>query len=170
MITFKVTKNGFRCVNYFLGVIYGILYSVKLNTQTVDTYNDLRAIYEKKFLFMTIDKYSNYLNEISFNMLSFTNQDSNDNSLRNILYMNYDLEPYDSQKINSYYQYLSMQYSTMILQYENIFDKYHHILPFFSENDQFELRKDYDFNEAFGITYKILNLLYENHHHHNLML
>ena len=157
----KLTNDGFEFLDNLCVILLNYFTAISNSQNIKEIYNDLREIYHKKFQFMTIDKYSNYLNEISFNMLSFTNQDSNDNSLRNILYMNYDLEPYDSQKINSYYQYLSMQYSTMILQYENIFDKYHHILPFFSENDQFELRKDYDFNEAFGITYKILNLLYE---------
>ena len=111
VITLKVTKDGFRCVNYFLRVIYGILYSVKLNTQTVDTYNDLRAIYEKKFLFMTIDKYSSYLNEITFNMLNITNDNNN---LNDILYMNYNLEPYDEDTLSSFIEYLSIEHSMFL--------------------------------------------------------
>lgn len=75
--------------------------------------------------------------------------------------MNYDLEPYDEEKIRHYFFYFTIKYSTMLLQNSEAFTKNHHALCLFSESDQSDLKLDYELNEDFGYLYKKAKLLYE---------
>ena len=73
-------------MKYIFKVIFGIIYSLKNSNEVEETYNDLRQIYQKKFLYMTIDKYSTYLNDITFNIrIDYEKDESRDYSLKGFL-------------------------------------------------------------------------------------
>ena len=153
VIKMKVRKNGDEDFKYIFKVIYGIIQSLKKSKEKRETYEDLKTIYQKRFQFLTIDKYSTYLNDISFNMLNTTNEEFSEEYLSNILYMNYDLEPYDSDVIHEYQNLLSVSNSLVFYQVENIFESY----------DISQIFHDYDEStpliQELGFSYLSTNLI-----------
>ena len=124
IIDMKLKRNGDEDMKYIFKVIFGIIYSLKNSNEVEETYNDLRQIYQKKFLYMTIDKYSTYLNDITFNMLNTTNEDYSENYLSNLLYMNYDLPEFNSSLINEYRNDLVVEHSVFLYKTKKLFGTY----------------------------------------------
>lgn len=124
VIDMKLKRNGDEEMKYIFKVIFGIIFSLKHNEKVEETYNDLREIYQKKFLYMTIDKYSSYLTDITFNMLNTTNEEYSENYLSNLLYMNYDLPSFDRSLIERYRNDLTVEHSVFLYKTQNIFGNF----------------------------------------------
>ena len=124
VIDMKLKRNGDEDMKYIFKVIFGIIFSLKNSEKVEETYNDLRQIYQKKFLYMTIDKYSSYLNDITFNMLDTSNEELSENYLSNLLYMNYDLPSFDSALIERYRNDLIVDHSVFLYKTKNIFGNF----------------------------------------------
>ena len=157
----KLTNEGYKFLDNLIVLIMNYFRSISETSNLKETYNDFRVLTQKKFAYMTIDKYSNYLDEITFNMLNISNEKLKNEELSNILFMNYDLEPYDEVKLRHYFFYFTIEYSTMFLQNSEAFTKDHHALCLFSESEQADLKLDYELNEDFGYLYKKVKLLHE---------
>ena len=69
VIDLKMTEEGTTSFTYVVKVIYGIIQSMLKNPHLEESYNDLVEIYKKKFLYLSVDKYSIYLQRITFNIL-----------------------------------------------------------------------------------------------------
>ena len=86
-------------------------------------------------------------------MLNTTNEEFSEEYLSNILYMNYDLEPYDSDVIHEYQNLLSVSNSLVFYQVENIFESY----------DISQIFHDYDEStpliQELGFSYLSTNLI-----------
>ena len=158
VLEMKLTNEGKQELDYVGKVIYGILEAVKLNPHLEETYNDVKAIYEKKFAFLTIDKYSSYLNRISYNMLEIPGIQRNEEYLGNILYMDYYLEPFNQKKIMDTIQYLSLSKSVLIYKDKEGQPQAQEIHGYFDSENAKKLNSLSNLEKAFGLSYITANI------------
>lgn len=158
VLEMKLTNEGKEELDYFGKVIYGILESIKINPNLEETYNDVRAIYGKKFAFLTIDKYSSYLNKISYNMLEIPGIQRNEEYLGNILYMDYCLEQFNKQKLMDTIKSLSLSKSVLIYKDKNGQPKDEQSQDYFDSKNAEKLKNLNNLNKAFGLSYITANI------------
>ena len=150
VIEYELTKSGYEYLDNLVVLSFNYF---KTFNDILSTYNDFRAIHQKKFLYMTIDKYSSYLNDISFNMVDY-------NKLNEVLYMNYDVESVAS-KVYNYMSNLKIQYATMVLYAYDDIDPMNHLFGLFSE-DRVDILKNAKTNMRTYLGLNYLALPYEH--------
>ena len=155
VITIKLSNKGCEKIIEIIKIIFGIIQSFKYNKNKVNIYNELQTIYNKKYLFMTIDKYSSYLKELTFNMINLPINETgyNSNYLSKLLLMNYELEPYNEDKLNRYLDDLTIDNSIIFFQSTNIAKRKDIIKAMFDKESYNELMKSADISYNFGKFY-----------------
>ena len=148
----KLTKEGIAYIDYVIKVVFGLIQSIKLKIKTRQTYNNVMEIYNKKFQYLTIDKYSSYLNEISFNMLNITKEMTKED-YANILYMSYNLEPFEVNQLFSMRDYLGINHTAILFQSEKSYSEQSFIMKDIFGNQDLDgkvLRKNFGFQYLTG--------------------
>ena len=149
-IKMKLTKEGIDYMDYVVKVVYGLIKSIHLKIKTRETYSNVREILNKKFNYITIDKYSTYLNDITYNLFNIT--DESDYS--NLLYSNYHLDPFDEKIVFDCRDYLTLSHSMIVFTSSNSFNKNSYLMKdTFRLNDDEIEKIEEKMENTFGFTY-----------------
>ena len=132
-----LTQEGIKSKNLIVNYIYKYLNFMNNNFDFSIPFQDFKTINNQKFLFLTIDKYENYLNSLSKRLFYFENNKKN---LSNLLFGLYNIDEYNSKLMKNIlssitdYNYVSIIINSPTInfnQIEFIRDKYKGIAFFY---------------------------------------
>ena len=130
VIKMYLTQEGIKSKNLIVNYIYKYLNFMNNNFDFSIPFQDFKTINNQKFLFLTIDKYENYLNSLSKRLFYFEN---NKKKLSNLLFGLYNIDEYNSKLMKNIlssltdYNYVSIIINSPTInfnQIEFIRDKY----------------------------------------------
>ncbi len=130
VIKMYLTEEGIKSKNLIVNYIYKYLNFMNNNFDFSIPFQDFKTINNQKFLFLTIDKYENYLNNLSKRLFYFEN---NKKKLSNLLFGLYNIDEYNSKLMKNIlssltdYNYVSIIINSPTInfnQIEFIRDKY----------------------------------------------
>jgi secreted Zn-dependent insulinase-like peptidase len=130
VIKMYITEEGIKSKNLIVNYVYKYLNFMNNNFDFSIPFKDFKTINNQKFLFLTIDKYENYLNSLSKRLFYFEN---NKKKLSNLLFGLYNIDEYNSKLMKNIlssltdYNYVSIIINSPTInfnQIEFIRDKY----------------------------------------------
>ena len=130
VIKMYLTQEGIKSKNLIVNYIYKYLNFMNNNFDFSIPFQDFKTINNQKFLFLTIDKYENYLNSLSKRLFYFENHKK---KLSNLLFGLYNIDEYNSKLMKNIlssltdYNYVSIIINSPTInfnQIEFIRDKY----------------------------------------------
>ena len=139
VIKMYLTQEGIKSKNLIVNYIYKYLNFMNNNFDFSIPFQDFKTINNQKFLFLTIDKYENYLNSLSKRLFYFENNKKN---LSNLLFGLYNIDEYNSKLMKNIlssitdYNYVSIIINSPTInfnQIEFIRDKYKGIAFFYKK-------------------------------------
>ena len=99
VLKMHLTNEGIKSKNLIVKYIYKYFSFMNKNSDFSIPFQDFKIINNQKFLFLTIDKYQNYLNSLSKRLFYFP--DNKVNNLPNILFGLYNVGEYNSKIMKS---------------------------------------------------------------------
>ena len=163
VIKMHLTNEGIKSKNLIIKYIYKYFSFMYKYSDFSIPFKDFKIINKQKFLFLTIDKYQNYLNTLSKRLFYFT--DNKINYLSNILFGLYNVEEYNSKIIQSlissllnynYFSFFICSSSISFLENDYIKNEYKGIIYFYKSIEESDLKNmiDNNINELFSLRTK----------------
>ena len=153
VIKMFLTNEGLKSRNLIVNYIYKYFSFIYKYSDFSIPFKDFKIINYQKFLFLTIDKYQNYINTLSKRLFYYS--ENKINYLTNILFGLYNVEEYNSKTMKSlissllnynYFSFFICSPSISFLEKNYIKNEYKGIIYYYNNIEENELKNFVDTN------------------------